>query len=179
MIVEERKRYFLNRLILYVNTRDTLEEKSRLLNSMLDTVDEENLIKLFSELDCFLSLVNNGSFESVYEFVLSYKDKASINEVINMATSLNKKSRIFYEYFMAKKYGYLLNSKNQLEDILKTVNYYLDMGATKDNIISFTNLNNTVFSEYKDEVLNYLDNKLNVYTDSNVISSTLLINVKN
>lgn len=129
-MLDYHKVFYINKILPYVNTKDSKKENEELLNLLIEITPKDVFIKFYSQLDWIIDALENSenydlNFEKIYDMINNCKDEKLLEEVLGTAFALNKKARMFYYYFILRKY---------------------------DN----NEINTAVFNEYQDNVLELL-----------------------
>ena len=129
-MLDYHKVFYINKILPYVNTKDSKKENEELLNLLIEITPKDVFIKFYSQLDWIIDALENSEnydldFEKIYDMINNCKDEKLLEEVLGTAFALNKKARMFYYYFILRKY---------------------------DN----NEINTAIFNEYQDNILELL-----------------------
>ena len=108
-MLDSHKDFYINKILPYVNTRNNKKENEELLNLLMEITPKDIFIKFYSQLDWIIDALENSEnynsdFEKIYDMIKNCKDEKLLEEVLGTAFALNKKARMFYYYFILRKY---------------------------------------------------------------------------
>lgn len=164
-MTDSHKNYFRRKIEGFVDVDVDSKENFELLFKL---VPDDILIKFCGQLDWVLDNIENMkanglTYKALYNLFNGCKEQKMMEEILGTAFAINKKARIFYYYYILRKYQDNEINNDSLDNVLNNIQEYIRYGADLNDIKEFLEISNTGFSEYKDEVLEFIKNE-NVYT---------------
>lgn len=159
-MTDSHKSYYGKKIRNFVDVEVNGKENFELL---FELVPDDILIKFCGQLDWVIDYIENmesngSTYEGLYNLLNGFKEQKMMEEVLGTAFAINNKARIFYYYYILRKYQNNEINSASLDQVLNRIQEYIHYGADINDIKQFLEIENTGFNKYKDEVLEVLAN---------------------